>query len=128
MIDDDVRPFLDGVNTAHLATVMPDGAPHSVPVWIGTEGDRIVFLTDPRSRKARNVAADPRVAISITEADRPNAMAHIRGRVVDVVEGDAAWTIIDRLSDKYLGMPYPLRTDRAVYVIEPDHAFAQVFG
>jgi PPOX class probable F420-dependent enzyme len=128
MIDDDVRPFLDGANTAHLATVLPDGAPHAVPVWIGTEGERIAFLTDPRSRKARNVAADPRVAISITENDRPNAMAHIRGRVVEVVEGDAAWTIIDRLSDKYLGMPYPLRTDRVVYLIEPDHAFAQVFG
>jgi hypothetical protein len=55
-------------------------------------------------------------------------MAHIRGRVVEVVEGDAAWTIIDRLSDQYLGMPYPLRSDRVVYLVEAEHAFAQDFG
>jgi PPOX class probable F420-dependent enzyme len=125
---DDVRDLLEGANYAHLATVMPDGAPHTVPVWIGLEGERIVFLTDPASRKARNIAGDPRVALSVTAHDRPTAMAHVRGRVVEVVEGDAAWTIIDRLSDQYLGRPYPLRTDRVVFVIEPDRAWAQDFG
>jgi PPOX class probable F420-dependent enzyme len=125
---DDVRRFLDGANFAHLATVMPDGAPHAVPVWVGLEGDRIAFLTHPRSRKARNLAADPRVAISITERDRPNAMAHIRGRVVEVLDGDEAWIVIDRLSGKYLGGPYPERVDRVVFLIEPEHAWAQTFG
>ena len=128
VLADDVRDLLEGANYAHLATVMPDGAPHTVPVWIGLEGERIVFLTDPASRKARNIAGDPRVALSVTAHDRPTAMAHVRGRVVEVVEGDAAWTIIDRLSDQYLGRPYPLRTDRVVFVIAPDRARAQDFG
>jgi PPOX class probable F420-dependent enzyme len=128
VLADDVRGLIEGVNHAHLATVMPDGAPHSVPVWIGLEGERIVFLTDPASRKARNIAGDPRVALSITAQDRPSAMAHVRGRVVEVVEGDAAWTIIDRLSDKYLGQPYPLRSDRVVFLIEPERAWAHDFG
>jgi PPOX class probable F420-dependent enzyme len=127
-LSDDVRGLLEGENYAHLATVLPDGAPHAVPVWIGIEGDRIAFLTDPRSRKARNLGADPRVAISIVERDRPTAMAHVRGRVVEVLEGDAAWTIIDRLSEQYIGGPYPLRTDRVVFLIEPEHAWAQDFG
>ena len=34
------------------------------PLWVGLEGDRIAFLTQPGSRKARNVERDPRVAIS----------------------------------------------------------------
>jgi PPOX class probable F420-dependent enzyme len=127
-LPDDVRRLLDGPNYAHLATVMPDGGPHTVPLWVGLEGNRIAFLTDPTSRKARNLAHDPRVALSSTERNDPHTMAQVRGRVTERLEGDAAWTIIDRLSQKYIGQPYPLRTDRVVFLIEPDHARAQSFG
>lgn len=128
VISEDVRALLVGANIAHLATVLPDGAPHSVPVWIGLEGDRIAFLTSPNSRKARNLAADPRIAISITDRQNPHSMAQIRGRVVQRVEGDDAWRIIDRMSNKYLGMPYPERSDRVVFLVEPTHASAMSFG
>ena len=47
MLDPDVRRVLDGTSIAHLATVLPDGSPHTVPLWIGVHGDRIVFLTGP---------------------------------------------------------------------------------
>jgi PPOX class probable F420-dependent enzyme len=117
-----VRELLDGANTAHLATLLPDGSPHSVPLWIGIEGDKIAFLTGPGSRKARNVERDPRVSISITDRERPFTMAQIRGRVVERVDGDAAWAIIDRISAKYIGAPYPQRTGRVVYLVEPEHA------
>jgi PPOX class probable F420-dependent enzyme len=110
------------VNYAHLATVLPDGAPHSVPLWVGLEGDRIAFLASPDSRKARNLEADPRMALWITEHATPYVMALVRGRVVERVEGDRAWKIIDWLSDRYLGQPYPLRTDRVVFLAEADHA------
>jgi PPOX class probable F420-dependent enzyme len=127
LIPDEVRTMADGANVAHIATVLPDGGPHSVPVWVGVEGERLAVLTSPGSRKARNLDRDPRVAISITDAAAPNHMAQIRGRVTERVEGDRAWTIIDRMSEKYLGGPYPLRTDRVVYLIEPQVAWAQSF-
>jgi PPOX class probable F420-dependent enzyme len=126
-IPDDVRTLLDAPNIAHIATVLPDGGPHCVPIWVGVEDDRVVFLTSPGSRKARNIARDPRVAISVADRDRPNVMAHVRGRVVEVVEGDAGWEIIDRLAQRYIGQPYPLRTDRVAYLVEPDRASAQAF-
>jgi PPOX class probable F420-dependent enzyme len=107
---------------------MPDGGPHSVPVWIDLDGDNLAFLTGPGSRKARNLERDPRVAISIIDADQPNASALIRGQVVERVEGDRAWEIIDRISQKYIGQPYPLRTDRIIFLIKPDHAQAVTFG
>jgi PPOX class probable F420-dependent enzyme len=125
---DGVRPYIDDVNLAHIATILPDGGPHTVPVWVSMHGDRIAFLASPRSRKARNLAADPRVAFSIVQHDRPTAMAHVRGRVVEVLDGDEARTIIDRMSDQYLGTPYPLREDRVVFLVEPEHSFAQDFG
>jgi PPOX class probable F420-dependent enzyme len=124
----DVRRLVERPNYAHIATLMPDGGPHSVPVWIDLDGDNLAFLTGPGSRKARNLERDPRVAISIIDADQPNASALIRGQVVERVEGDRAWEIIDRISQKYIGQPYPLRTDRIIFVIKPDHAQAVTFG
>jgi PPOX class probable F420-dependent enzyme len=119
MLNPDVRRVLDGTSIAHLATVLPDGAPHSVPVWVGTEGDHIVILTGPDSRKARNLRRDPRVAISLTPADNPFQPVIVRGRVVEWVEGDAAWEIVDRIAAKYIGGPYSRDQERVVALIEP---------
>ena len=124
----DVRALFEAPNYAHLATVLPDGGPHTVPVWAGIEDGMIAFLTSPSSRKARNLAADPRVAISVTDRNQPYAMALVRGRVTARRDGGPAWDIIDRISRKYTGQPYPLRTDRVVFLIEPEHARVQAFG
>ena len=121
MLDPDVRRALDGTSIAHLATVLPDGSPHTVPLWIGSHGDRIVFLTGPHSRKARNLRRDPRMALSIAPVDNPFTPVVVRGRVVEWLEGDdAAWEIIDRISTKYTGAPYPRREERIVAVVEPE--------
>ncbi|MGR6319041.1 TIGR03618 family F420-dependent PPOX class oxidoreductase [Micromonospora soli] len=106
MLDPDVRRVLDGTSIAHLASVLPDGAPHSVPVWIGTHDEHVVILTGPRTRKARNLRRDPRVALSLTPADDPFRPVIVRGRVIEWLEGDVAWTIVDRLAIKYTGQPY----------------------
>jgi PPOX class probable F420-dependent enzyme len=127
-LPDDVRALFASPNTAHVATLMPDGSPHTVPVWVGLEGDRIAFLSSLGSRKGRNLSRDPRVAISVTDRDQPFSMASVRGRLAEIVDGDAGWEIIDRLAQKYLGQPYPLRTDRVAFLIEPEHAWAQAFG
>ena len=115
----DVRDLFDGPNYCHLATVLPSGAPHSVPVWTNVEGDRIVFFTQPSSRKARNLERDGRVAISITDHEEPYRMAQVRGRVVDTVEGDAALEIIDRMAVKYTGRAFPMRSG-VVFLVEPE--------
>lgn len=120
MLDPDVRRALDGTSLAHLATVLPDGSPHTVPLWVGTRGDQIVFLTGPRSRKARNLRRDPRMALSIAPADNPSEPVTVRGRVSEWLEGDAAWEIIDQLSTKYIGAPYPRSEERVVAIIEPE--------
>jgi PPOX class probable F420-dependent enzyme len=125
----DVRRLLKRPNYAHIATLLPSGAPHSVPVWIDVEvPDEVVILTSPGSQKARNIKRDPRVAISITDVDQPHASVLIRGQVTELIEGDRAWEIIDRIARKYTGEPYPLRTDRIVLRIKPDHAQAVTFG
>ncbi len=114
------RALFDAPNFAHVATLLPDGSPHSVPVWVGLEGDRIAFFTFPHTRKARNLERDPRVAISVTDLRRPYAMAQVRGRVAERLEGDAALPIVDRIAAKYGDEPYPERTESIVYLVEPE--------
>ncbi len=127
-LPEEVRALVAAPNIAHVATLMSDGAPHGVPVWIGIEDGRAAFLTSPSSRKARNLARDPRISVSIAGAERWTAMAQIRGRVQTPVEGKRAWEIIDRISHDYIGAPYPLREDRIVFLVNAELAWAHDFG
>jgi PPOX class probable F420-dependent enzyme len=119
MLEPDVRLLLGTTAVAHLATVLPDGSPHSVPVFVGAEGDRIAFFTGPGSQKAKNLRRDPRVALSIAAADDPFTPVVVRGRVVEWLAGDAAWEIVDRIAKRYIGQPYPREQERVVALIEP---------
>ncbi|HEX5533906.1 MAG TPA: PPOX class F420-dependent oxidoreductase [Actinomycetales bacterium] len=121
MLDPDVRELLDGTPIAHLATILPDGAPHSVPVWIGTHGDYVAIMTGPDSRKAHNLRRDPRVAISLTPSDAPYPPIMLRGRVLTWLEGNRGWTAVDQIATKYTGQPYGRDQERIVALIEVDH-------
>ena len=120
-LPEDVASLLAGPNIAHIATILPDGAPHSVAVWGGLVGENAYFFTQERSRKARNLEADPRVAISLVDKDNPYFTGWLRGRVVEKIEGEEALKLIDELSVKYTGEPFPMR-EGTVYVIEAEKA------
>jgi general stress protein 26 len=55
---------------AHLATVRPDGSPDVVPVHPCWDGDTLWVMGDRTSRKVRNIAGNPSVALhwQVTEA------------------------------------------------------------
>jgi len=63
-----IRPLF-----AHLATIGPDGAPQVNPVWMIWDGEFLRFTTTRDRRKHLNVAADPHVAISVNDPDKPTA-------------------------------------------------------
>ena len=104
----EVKNLLDGVNFAHLATLMPDGSPQSVPVWVGREGDRLIICTGDGSLKARNMQRDPRIALSVVNHSNPYEEAQLRGRVVER-RPDPQLAIMDPISIKYTGKPFPFR-------------------
>ena len=117
MLEPEVQRLFEGPNYGHLATLMPDGSPHSVALWVGVEDGRVVFFTQPESRKARNLEGDPRVAISVLDRANAYRTGRIRGRVVATRDGDAALEVIDRLALKYTGRPFPMRSG-VVYEVE----------
>jgi len=113
----EIRDLFERANFVHLATLLPNGAPHSVPVWVGVEGEQLCFFTQPESRKARNVERDPRVAMSVVDRENPYRMAQVRGRVVGRRDGDAALEVMDRMAIKHTGRPFPMRRG-VLYLVE----------
>ena len=122
-LSQEIKQVLDRPNFAHLATLMPDGSPQSVPVWVGRDGDLILVCTGEGSLKARNTLRDPRVALSIVDFDDPYMEAQIRGRVVER-RPDPDLAIMDPVSRKYTGKPFPFRdpAGRVALVIEVEKA------
>jgi PPOX class probable F420-dependent enzyme len=120
-LPDDLRAACEGTNFAHVATVLPSGAPHSVPVWIGLDGERLYFFTQEGTRKARNLERDPRVAISIADRANPYRMVWARGRVVERRTGEEALRMIDALALRYTGSDFPMRTG-VVFIVEPERS------
>ena len=118
-LNDDVRGLFEGPNFGHLATVMPDGSPHTVPVWVGLEGERVAFFTQEGSQKAKNLERDPRCAISITDGENPYRSARVRRRVADKLSGEAALEVIDRIARRYTGEDFPMRSG-VVFLVEPE--------
>jgi PPOX class probable F420-dependent enzyme len=122
-LSDEIRALLDRPNFAHLATLMPDGSPQSVPVWVGREGDRILICTGENSLKAKNTRRDPRVALSIVDFHDPYQEVQLRCRVAEW-RPDGDFKYIDTISHKYTGKPFPFRNPegRVALVIEVEKA------
>jgi PPOX class probable F420-dependent enzyme len=113
-----VSELFGGGHVVHLTTLRDDGSPQSRPVWTIVHDGDVVFFTQPGSPKARDVANDPRVALSVTDRSNSYRSAWIRGRIARLVEGDEALAIIDLISQAYIGKPFPMRTGN-VYVVAP---------
>jgi PPOX class probable F420-dependent enzyme len=113
------KSLIDRPNFAHLATLMPDGSPHSTPVWVGREGEHLVIGTSEGSLKAKNTRRDPRIALSIVDFHNPYEEVQIRGRVAEH-HPDPDLKRLDAISHKYTGKPFPMRgyEGRIALVIE----------
>ncbi len=104
-LDDSTRELLDGKNFATLATVGRDGAPHASVVWYRRDGDAILFSTTAGRRKARDIAADPRVTVTVFDLGNPYHSVEIRGNA-ELIE-DPAKRLPYELSHRYLGVDPP---------------------
>jgi PPOX class probable F420-dependent enzyme len=114
-LNDAARRLLDGRNFATVATVGPDGHPHSSVVWIDRDGDTVVFTLTADKQKARNLARDSRVSVSVFDVENPYHFVEIRG-TAELVE-DPSRSLSKRLSQKYLGEPPPPEPPHIVRLI-----------
>jgi PPOX class probable F420-dependent enzyme len=122
-LDPKVVALLSRPNFAHIATLMPDGSPNVTPVWIGVRDDKILLCSGESSLKIRNLRRDPRLALSVVDFHDPYEEAQIRGRVVEFRD-DSRFEIIDEISHKYTGKPFPFRNPegRVALIIKVEKA------
>ncbi len=125
IIPDTYADLLHASGFAHLASLGPDGAPQSHPVWYDWDGQDLNISTTKNRQKYRNVRRDPRVAVSILDPDNPYRYLELRGEVTHI-EDDPDKAFIDRLAKKYLDRDeYPHKdpgAERVIIHIAPRHA------
>lgn len=122
MLDATARDLAKGKNFAALTTMLPSGHPSTQVMWVDTDDDHILINTEVHRQKFTNVSSDPRVTVTVIDADNPYHYAEIRGRVTDKVTGPEARAHIDALSEKYTGGPYstPIQSERVILKITPE--------
>lgn len=100
------EPACHAPHIGHVATLLADGAPHVVPIWLDAAGDELLLNTTEGSAKLRHLRRDPRVAVSIHASSDPFLALTILGTVVAEETGERAAQHIDRLSIAYDGQQW----------------------
>jgi PPOX class probable F420-dependent enzyme len=98
--------LLQEKHLAVLSTIMRDGSPQATPVWVDVEpdGTHILINTVEGHLKANNIDRDPRVAVTVVDAQNPFRSVVVRGVVVETRGPDQGATEhIHMLAKKYTG-------------------------
>lgn len=103
-----------------IASVWPDGRPHLMPVWGVWDGEALWFSSSNGSRKARNLAADPRCVASVEDANEPVVL---EGRAQIVRERDAIERVAGLMDAKYGGITAGFLAANATIRLRPAWAF-----
>ena len=119
-IPDNARDLLERPLMASLGTTRPDGAPQVNPMWFVWDGEFIWFTHTNKRQKYKNIANEPRVSISIFDAEQPYRYVEIRG-VVDHIDADPEAKMYQRLSERYQGEPVTPAdaADRVAIAVKP---------
>jgi PPOX class probable F420-dependent enzyme len=119
-VPDDVGDFLACANPAVVATLRPDGSPHTVPTWYDWEEGRVLLNMDETRLRLAFMRRDPRVALTVLDAESWYRHISLIGRVV-TIEDDSDLADIDRLAVRYTGKPFRTRDRRRVSAwMQPD--------
>ncbi|MEZ5377194.1 MAG: PPOX class F420-dependent oxidoreductase [Acidimicrobiales bacterium] len=106
MISAPMQALLGTDAVAHCWTANPDGSPQVSVVWVIAQDDEVLFGTDAGSIKARNIAANPKVILSIedTERNERGFQRHLVIRGTASIEPGPNPALMDALAHKYTGL------------------------
>ena len=115
---------LAGSHDFWLATVTPPGVPHLMPVWAVWHEGRLWFSSANGSRKARNLAVEPRCTLS---TDNPLEPVVVQGRARRVTDRDALSAMLAAENAKYgtdYGQEMVDPASNSVFALRPEWVFA----
>jgi PPOX class probable F420-dependent enzyme len=85
---------------ATLATITPNGKPHTAVIWRFFDGSHILFITSRHLQKAKNIQANPQVSLMVIDPQNPGRYLEIRG-VVDEITEEGALHQLDKMTKFY---------------------------
>ena len=109
----EIDELLRRPNPAVVASVRPDGSPHSVATWYLWDGERILLNMDESRARLAFLRYEPRVSLTVLDAESWYSQVNLDGRVAALVE-DERLEDIDRLALHYTGRPFRDREHRRV--------------
>jgi PPOX class probable F420-dependent enzyme len=105
--------FLRKPNACVMATLRPDGSPHTAAAWYDWEDGRVLVNMHSDRLRLANIRQDPRVSLTATDVENWYWQVTLMGRVVSI-EDDVDLRGIDRLANRYIGSDYPAREEPRV--------------
>src|SRR6476469_9622118 len=115
-----VDEFLARPNPAVVATVRPDGSPHTAPTWYDCEEGRMLLNMEATRLRLAYMRHDSRVAVTALWDESWYRHVSVIGRVVSI-EDDRDLVDIDRLALRYTGRRFSRREAKRVSAwVEPD--------
>lgn len=106
VLHEGVKELVRSGALGHLVTTNADGSPQVSCVWVGIDGDDLLTAhLNPGQQKVKNVARNPRVAISFegTEVQPPGLRQYAVVHGTASVEEGGAPELLQELAHVYLG-------------------------
>ena len=107
-----------------LATVRPDGRPHVMPVWGVWLDGCVWFSSGLRSRKARNLAVEPRCTVTTDDARNPVVVEGTAERLVDAAAIAAFVAAVNTKYDATMTVEFQDPDVNGTYCVRPSRMFA----
>ena len=108
---------LTKAHTYWLSTTRPGGRPHAMPVWCVWLEGRLFFSTGRRSRKARNLARNPRCVLSTVVGKDSVVVEGVARRIRNASLTRRVTTIYTKKYDS------PIPDGEPIYGVAPQVAF-----
>lgn len=109
----EVSAFLARPNPSVIATLRPDGSPHSVPTWYDWADGRALVNMDVSRLRLSYLRRDGRASLTVLDDDGWYRHVSLIGRVVSI-DDDSDLADIDRLARRYTGRPFRNREAKRV--------------
>lgn len=100
--DDLVQQLLGGRYIASLGTQDPGGSTHMVAVWFWFDGTHIFIATSSRTRKSRNLQANPKASLMVDSRDPAASFGTTISGSAEVLKGETAQKMNANVHRKYL--------------------------
>jgi PPOX class probable F420-dependent enzyme len=111
---------------AVVSTLQENGTPQTSIVWVDTDGEHVVFNTTNARAKGKNLRRDPRLSVTVFDADDPYHYFEVEG--VGELSEVGADDYINELSRKYTGNDFHAPFDRVTITVRAQRIFNHYVG